>query len=51
MHNTFSKNLFNTMRFVMLTHLPQITENGQILHQDTKGKKNDISPYITKLLG
>ena len=27
------------MRFVMLTHLLQITENGQILHQDTKGKK------------
>ena len=23
----------------MLTHLLQITENGQILHQDTKGKK------------
>ena len=36
----------------MLTHLLQITENGQILHQDTKGKKkNGISPYITKLLG
>ena len=39
MHNTFSKNLFSTMRFLMLTHLLQITENGQILHQDTKGKK------------
>lgn len=35
-HNTFSKNLFNTMRFVIFTHLLQITENGLILQQDTK---------------
>lgn len=39
MHDTFSKILFNTMMFVMLTHLLQITENGLILHQDTKTQK------------